>query len=83
MTARARPDHEIVRPSCDRPDELRYERWNVAPIAIEKHYDVAFRRDRASACCARPPVTTRRSYNTCASFTRPRTVDCRAGVKKV
>ena len=29
-----------MRPSCDRLDELRYERWNVAAIAIEKHYDV-------------------------------------------
>ena len=27
-------------PRRDRLDELRYERWNVAAIAIEKDYDV-------------------------------------------
>ena len=46
------------RPSCDRLDELRYERWNVAAIAIEKHYDViphcGTETARAPAAHARP-----------------------------
>src|SRR6478752_6563516 len=77
LPARARADNEIVRPSCDRLDELRYERWNVAAIAIEKQYDVTFPRNRASACRARSPVTTRRSYDARAGFTRP--VGCPIG----
>ena len=35
---------EPITKSCvplgDRLHELRYERWNVAAVAIEKHYDV-------------------------------------------
>src|SRR5262245_57508274 len=43
LPARARADHEIVRSARNRRHHLRYERWDVAPIAVEKHYDVAFR----------------------------------------
>jgi hypothetical protein len=49
---------------------LRYERWNVAAIAIEKHYDVTVRRNCASARRARSPVTARRNYDARAGFTR-------------
>ena len=48
-----------MRPSCDRLDELRYERWNVAAIAIEKHYDVTFPpkpRERLPRTLARNPA---------------------------
>ena len=58
-------------PFCDRLDELRYECWNVAAIAIEKHCDVTLPRNRASACRACSPVTTRRSYDARSGFTRP------------
>src|SRR4030095_6289475 len=34
LPARARADYKIVRSCCDRLDELRYEHWNVAAIAI-------------------------------------------------
>jgi hypothetical protein len=74
LSARSRADYEIMRPVDDRLDELWYERWNVAAIAIEKYYDVVPRlreRDRASACCARSPITTRRNYDSRAGFTRP------------
>ena len=74
LPPRARADHEIVRPACDRLDELWYERWNVAAVAIEKYYDVIPRlreRDGARACRARSPVTTRRSYDVRAGFTCP------------
>src|SRR5262245_51966472 len=53
----------------DRFYQLRHERWNVAPIAIEKYHDVTFWRDSVNSCSARSPVPTWRSYDTCASFT--------------
>ena len=69
---------EPITKSCvplgDRLDELRYERWNVAAIAIEKHYDVIPRlrdRNRASACRTCSSVTPRRSYHARAGVTRP------------
>jgi hypothetical protein len=58
----------------DRFHQPRYERWNVAAVAIEKHYDVIPRardRNRVNACRARSPVTTRRSYDSRAGCTRP------------
>jgi hypothetical protein len=73
LPARAGTDHEIVRSTRDRLDEPRYERWNVATIAIEKHYNIFLRlrdRNRASACRARSTVTARRSYDARAGFTR-------------
>src|SRR5215208_6545682 len=60
-----------MRTACDRLDELWYERWNIAAIAVEKHYDVTFRRSRTHACSARSPVTPRGIYNARSSFTRP------------
>jgi hypothetical protein len=69
-----------MRPTCDRFDELRYERWNVASVAIEKHYDVIPRlrdRNHASACRARSPVTPWRSYDARPGFTRP--IGCAIG----
>ena len=71
MPSRARSDHEIVRSTRDRFYKPRYERWNVAAVAIEKHYNVTFRGDSANACRARAAVTTRRCYDACAGFTRP------------
>src|SRR5262249_58816298 len=71
LTARARADHEIMRSSCDRLDGFLRERRNVAAIAIEKHYDLWFRRNRANGCRARSPVTPRCSYDACARFMRP------------
>jgi hypothetical protein len=60
-----------VRFAGDRFHQLRYERWNVAAIAIEKHYGVTIPRNYASACRACSPVTTRRTYDARAGFTRP------------
>src|SRR5262245_3272333 len=71
LPARARADHEIVRSARDRLNEFWYESWDIASIAIEKQYDITFRRDRTSACGARSPVTTLRSYHARAGFTRP------------
>jgi hypothetical protein len=71
LPACARADYEIMRPACDRLYELRHERWNVAAIAIEKHYHVTFPRNRAGTCSASPTVTTRRSYDARPGFTRP------------
>jgi hypothetical protein len=77
LPARSRADYEIMRPACDRLHELRYERWNVAAIAIEKHYGVTFPRNRTSACRARSPVTPWRSYDARPGFTRP--IGCAIG----
>jgi hypothetical protein len=74
LTARARSDREIVRSTRDRFYKPRYERWHVAAVAIEKHYDVIPRlrdRNRVNACRARSPVTTRRCYDARSGFTRP------------
>jgi hypothetical protein len=71
LPARSRADHEIVRPACDRLDELRYEPWNIAAIAIEKQYDVAFWRNRSNACRTCSSITSRRSCDARAGFTRP------------
>src|SRR5204862_6893146 len=69
----ARADNEFVRFARYRFHQLRHERWNVAAITIEKHYDVIPRlrdRHRARACRARASVTTQRSYAARAGFTR-------------
>src|SRR5439155_8382416 len=71
LPPRARADHEVVCSKRDRFHQLRYERGNVAAIAIEKHYDVTFRRNRASACRARSSVTLWRSYDARSGVTRP------------
>src|SRR5262249_62262352 len=69
--ARAGADHEIMSSSCDRLDDRQHKRWNVAAMAIEKHYGVALRRDGANTRLARSPVTAGRSYDARAGFTRP------------
>jgi hypothetical protein len=60
-----------MRPAGDWPYEFWYQRWDVASIAIEEHYDFTIRRDRTSAGSARSPVATRRSYDSRAGLTRP------------
>jgi hypothetical protein len=80
LPARARTDHKIVRPTRDRFYQPRYERWNVATIAIQKHYDVIPRlrdQNRLNSCRARSPVTTRRCDDSGASCTR--TLSCAIG----
>ena len=70
LPARARADHEIVRAAHDRIDKLIHERWDIAAVAIQKHYDLAFGRNRANARRACAPIATRRCHHTRASFAR-------------
>src|SRR5258708_17445832 len=55
--ARARRNHEIMRPFDYRLDEPNHHFRVVAAIAVEEHDDVAISRERAQSCAKRPSVS--------------------------
>src|ERR1700694_1007099 len=57
LASRARPNHEVVFFSDDWIDKLIHEFGAIAPVAIEKNYDVGLRRKRADSGHARAAVT--------------------------
>src|SRR5258708_27556368 len=55
--ARARRNHEIMRPFDYRLDEPNHHFRVVAAIAVEKNDDFRISRERAQSCAKRPPVS--------------------------
>jgi hypothetical protein len=58
--ARARANHEIVRPRFNRRDEPTHQLRAIAPVAVHKNYDLALVCDRACARQTRAPVAASR-----------------------
>ncbi len=71
LAPRTRTDYKVVFSGDDRIDKLIHELGTIAPVAIEKNYDVALLRERADSGHARAAVTRFEfRHYTCARFTR-------------